>query len=155
MNFRTAAAAAFLAGAASVSLPGVAYAQALDCSHFTYQEEAQAVYDQDPSDPHRLDEDDPAPDDGIACEALPSRAEAGVPTPTAPATPTTTATAAPTAPATPTAQPTRGVRGGLGGAAPQDGGDPVYGLAVCAGGAALVLACLAARLGRRGRRPGR
>ncbi|MET9429296.1 MULTISPECIES: hypothetical protein [unclassified Streptomyces] len=43
MNFRTAAAAAFLAGAASVSLPGVAYAQDLGCRHFTYQEEAQAT----------------------------------------------------------------------------------------------------------------
>lgn len=40
----------------------------LDCSDFATQEEAQAVYDQDPSDPHGLDSDG----DGIACETLPS-----------------------------------------------------------------------------------
>jgi hypothetical protein len=45
----------------------------LDClKDFTYQEEAQQVYHQDPSDPNRLDED-PGPDDGIACEELPQR----------------------------------------------------------------------------------
>lgn len=37
-----------------------------DCSHFDTHEQAQAVYDQDPSDPHRLDADD----DGVACESL-------------------------------------------------------------------------------------
>jgi hypothetical protein len=40
-----------------------------DCPDFTYQEEAQAIYDQDPSDPYGLDGDN----DGIACEDLPSR----------------------------------------------------------------------------------
>ncbi len=48
-----------------------------DCEDFTYQEEAQAVFDQNPSDPYGLDEDDPSPDDGIACEALPSRPGGG------------------------------------------------------------------------------
>lgn len=43
-------------------------AQDLDCSDFATQEEAQAVLDQDPSDPHGLDADG----DGIACESLPS-----------------------------------------------------------------------------------
>jgi hypothetical protein len=43
-----------------------------DCKDFTYQEEAQAVFDQNPSDPYGLDED-PGPDDGIACETLPHR----------------------------------------------------------------------------------
>ena len=38
----------------------------LDCEDFDTQEEAQEVYEQDPSDPHRLDDDD----DGVACEAL-------------------------------------------------------------------------------------
>jgi hypothetical protein len=47
-------------------------ADLLNCGDFTYQEEAQAVLDADPSDPNRLDEDDPAAD-GIACESLPSR----------------------------------------------------------------------------------
>src|SRR5215218_1990438 len=62
--------------------PAVAQTGDLDClTDFTYQEEAQAVYDQDPSDPNRLDED-PGPDDGIACEELPHRP--GGPTPGGP-----------------------------------------------------------------------
>ena len=40
----------------------------LNCDDFTYQEEAQAVLDADPSDPNGLDGDN----DGIACESLPS-----------------------------------------------------------------------------------
>ena len=48
-----------------------------DCSDFDTQEEAQAVYDQDTSDPYGLDEDDPRPDDGVACEALPSSTDDG------------------------------------------------------------------------------
>ena len=47
-----------------------------DCSDFDTQEEAQAVFDQDPSDPYGLDEDDGA-DDGIACETLPSGGTGG------------------------------------------------------------------------------
>ena len=56
-----------------------AYAQEdlYDCDDFTYQEEAQAVFDENPRDPYGLDEDDPDPDDSIACEALPSRDEGG------------------------------------------------------------------------------
>jgi hypothetical protein len=38
-----------------------------DCGDFEYQEDAQDVYDADPSDPNRLDADD----DGLACETLP------------------------------------------------------------------------------------
>ncbi|MBK3644565.1 excalibur calcium-binding domain-containing protein [Streptomyces sp. MBT33] len=77
----------------------VAHAQSdRDCSDFVFQEEAQAVFDSDPSDPDRLDADN----DGIACEDLPHR-----PTATAPATPTATAAA--------TAVPQRGVNAGLGG----------------------------------------
>jgi hypothetical protein len=41
----------------------------LNCSDSTYQEEAQAVFDRDPSDPNNLDDNN----DGIACEDLPSR----------------------------------------------------------------------------------
>jgi len=40
----------------------------LDCSDFITQAEAQAVYDQDPSDPNGLDG---SPEDGKACESLP------------------------------------------------------------------------------------
>jgi hypothetical protein len=47
-----------------------------DCENFTYQEQAQRVYDRDTSDPYGLDED-PGPDDGIACETLPSRPGGG------------------------------------------------------------------------------
>lgn len=43
-----------------------------DCGDFRFQEEAQAVYDQDPGDPYGLDEDGTSPDNGIACESLPS-----------------------------------------------------------------------------------
>ena len=43
------------------------------CSDFQYQEDAQRVYDRDPSDPYRLDADD----DGIACEELPHRPNTG------------------------------------------------------------------------------
>lgn len=39
----------------------------LDCADFETHEEAQEVYDEDPSDPHRLDADG----DGVACETLP------------------------------------------------------------------------------------
>ncbi|NSL42667.1 excalibur calcium-binding protein [Streptomyces sp. 8P21H-1] len=80
-------------------LSGVAHAQDLDCRDFAFQEDAQAFFNQDPGDPHRLDEDQ-GPDDGIACEALPRRAAAA-------GTPTVAPTATP---------PMRGVKGGLGGA---------------------------------------
>lgn len=54
-----------------VGISGTALAaQDMDCSDFTYQEDAQAVYDADPSDPNGLDGDD---NDGIACESLPHR----------------------------------------------------------------------------------
>lgn len=48
----------------------------LNCEDFEFQEDAQEVFDQDPDDPHGLDEDT-GPDDGIACEALPSRTDGG------------------------------------------------------------------------------
>ena len=71
----------------------VAAQQDLDCNDFEFQEEAQEVYDRDPSDPYGLD-DPPGPDSntrgygledplgldndtrdepGVACEELPSR----------------------------------------------------------------------------------
>lgn len=63
---------------------GATTAQAQDvynCDDYTYQEEAQAVYDADPSDPNGLDGDN----DGIACEDLPSQGGAA---PTSAAAPT-------------------------------------------------------------------
>lgn len=99
-------------------LAGTAHAQDLDCRDFAFQEDAQAVFDQDPSDPDRLDEDQ-GPDDGIACEALPHRPVADV------------GTALPR----PVVTPTRGVQGGLGGAtdAGPSGRDIGLGLGLTAG----------------------
>ncbi|MGW2616868.1 excalibur calcium-binding protein [Streptomyces sp. NPDC001500] len=99
-------------------LAETAHAQDLDCRDFAFQEDAQAVFDQDPSDPDRLDQDQ-GPDDGIACEALPHRGVA----------------AAPTALPRPVVTPTRGVQGGLGGAtgAGVSGRDVGLGLGLTAG----------------------
>ncbi|MFF3346731.1 excalibur calcium-binding protein [Streptomyces sp. NPDC002779] len=118
MRPRTAAAGTLIAIAAIVPPAGIAHAQDLDCVNFTYREEAQAVYNSDPSDPHDLDADQ-GPDDGVACEALPARGTTarGTLAPAtsipAPVTATPTPTAAPTRV---TASPTLGVRGGVGGA---------------------------------------
>ncbi|MGA5018654.1 excalibur calcium-binding protein [Streptomyces griseoincarnatus] len=119
MRRRTGAIGTLIALAAIVPMADIAHAQDLDCSDFTYQEDAQTFFEMDRSDPHRLDED-PGPDDGIACEALPRRGltsstfrpapasrpptRTGTPTPTP--TPTPTRTAAPTRTATPTPTPT-------------------------------------------------
>ncbi|WP_158206456.1 excalibur calcium-binding domain-containing protein [Halomarina oriensis] len=65
---------ALLVGAVSVGTavtPGATFAQDgddLNCEDFETQEEAQAVLEEDPSDPNGLDGDD----DGEACESLPS-----------------------------------------------------------------------------------
>lgn len=66
---RAALAVATLAVVAVVPLSGVAHAADLDCKDFKYQEDAQQVYNRDPSDPNRLDADH----DGIACEDNPHR----------------------------------------------------------------------------------
>jgi hypothetical protein len=54
--------------AAFVFTPAVFAQQDLDCADFATQQAAQAVYNQDRSDPNGLDRDN----DSIACEALPS-----------------------------------------------------------------------------------
>ncbi|GGW27148.1 excalibur calcium-binding domain-containing protein [Streptomyces griseoloalbus] len=118
MRRRTGAIGTLIALAAIVPLADTAHAQDLDCSDFTYQEDAQTFFNTDPSDPHRLDEDS-GPDDGVACEALPRRgltsstsrpapttsAPTGTATPTT-AEPTRTMTPTPTRTATPTPTPT-------------------------------------------------
>ncbi|WP_266083337.1 thermonuclease family protein [Haladaptatus caseinilyticus] len=53
-------------GGDEVDIPPLPSDGDYDCSHFDTHEQAQAVLDQDPSDPHRLDADN----DGIACESL-------------------------------------------------------------------------------------
>ncbi len=57
--------------AALVFAPAAMAQDEFDCSDFDTQEEAQAEFNSDPSDPSGLDED-PGADDGIACETLPS-----------------------------------------------------------------------------------
>lgn len=63
-----------------VSLPAPVSAQViLDCDYFNFQEQAQAILEEDESDPNFLDEDG----DGIACPDLPS----ALPDPVAPELP--------------------------------------------------------------------
>lgn len=59
--------AAALIALLMLALPASAQTD-LNCDDFSSQEEAQAVLDADPSDPHGLDGND---DDGLACEGLP------------------------------------------------------------------------------------
>jgi hypothetical protein len=55
-----------------LALPALAQDE-LNCTDFAFQEDAQAEYNSDPSDPNGLDGDD----DGLACEDLPSRGGSG------------------------------------------------------------------------------
>ncbi|MEV0979053.1 excalibur calcium-binding protein [Streptomyces sp. NPDC049915] len=106
MRRSTGAVGTLIAIAALVPLADPAHAQDLDCRDFSFQEDAQAVFDADRSDPNRLDEDQ-GPDDGIACEALPRRSDGFTSSTSRPVTP---------APVTPAPLvPTRGVQGGVGG----------------------------------------
>jgi hypothetical protein len=71
---RMATAASVVATALFAGVPGTALAaQDLNCADFTTQEEAQAVYGADPSDPH-----------GLACESLPHAAAPEDPAPAEP-----------------------------------------------------------------------
>ncbi|KJK35107.1 excalibur calcium-binding protein [Streptomyces variegatus] len=136
MRRRTGALGTLFAIAAIVPPAHPAHArQDLDCRDFSFQEEAQAVFDADPSDPNRLDEDQ-GPDDGIACEALARR---GVISPTTSLSPSAGPSASPSTPVTgtPAGAPAQGVRGGLGGAVasgPSDW-DVAIGLTFAAGAA--------------------
>ncbi|MFF5370409.1 excalibur calcium-binding protein [Streptomyces sp. NPDC013187] len=123
MRRRTGVMGALFAIVAIVPMADPAHArQDLDCRDFAFQEDAQAVFDADPSDPNRLDEDQ-GPDDGVACEALARRGIIDPTTsPTSPspsASPSMSPSIRPSAPVTttPTSAPSQGVRGGLGGAA--------------------------------------
>ena len=75
-----AVAAAVLAAALCFPLAGVAAAQDKDCADFQTQAEAQAVYNQNPSDPNDLDRDN----DGRACEGNPPGVTGDRPRPVAP-----------------------------------------------------------------------
>ena len=84
---------------ANPATPAQAQTTDLDCKNAAYQEDAQAVYEQDTSDPNNLDGDN----DGIARENLPHRptspsssaSSSPSPSASATATPTTTASASP------------------------------------------------------------
>lgn len=72
----TTAIAGVFAVTLSLGVAGAAQAQGQNCDDFTYQEDAQAAYDKDTSDPDGLD--GPAGTgysgkQGVACEELPSR----------------------------------------------------------------------------------
>src|SRR4051812_41150839 len=106
----TGAALAVLATAGP--LTGVAHAQGdLDCADFRFQEDAQAQFDLDRTDPNRPDEDQGG-DDGIACEVLPHRGTAAV------------------SAATPVPIPTLGVQGGVGGSTGPAGWERAVGVAL-------------------------
>ncbi|MDN3292883.1 hypothetical protein QWM81_02240 [Streptomyces ficellus] len=128
MNRRTAVAGIVLAVVSTAPLSGIAQAQTdLDCRDFAFQEDAQAEFTRDPSDPHRLDEDQ-GPDDGIACEALPRRGSV-TPSPGR-------VIASPPVTASPAAMPARGVRGGSGGGSGPTDLETGVGLALAAGATA-------------------
>jgi len=65
MRIRSTAVAAVLFAGLSIPMAGTAFAaDQFNCPDFATQAEAQAVYNQDPSDPNQLDRDK----DGQACE---------------------------------------------------------------------------------------
>ncbi|MER5710499.1 excalibur calcium-binding protein [Streptomyces sp. NPDC002122] len=143
MSSRSGVAAGIALAIASVTsvaaLSGVAHAQDLDCRNFRYQEDAQAEFNRDTRDPHRLDEDQ-GPDDGIACEALPRRTSADTVQPLSPNATAIPSTApvvpapvvpAPTVPAP--VVPSLGTRAGVGGASGPSALSLGIGLALAAG----------------------
>ncbi|MFC8899558.1 excalibur calcium-binding protein [Streptomyces cinereoruber] len=92
MSSRSVVVGIALAVVSVAPLSGVAHAQDLNCQDFRFQEDAQAVFDLDRTDPHGLDEDR-GPDDGIACEELPRRGTGAVPPPSSSPSATPSATA--------------------------------------------------------------
>ena len=77
-----------------------------DCKDYNSQAEAQAALREDPSDPNVLDED-PGPDDGIACETYPydNPAQDLTPVVTGGSNPSPTATSSPTPTSSPSPSP--------------------------------------------------
>ncbi|MFB7591880.1 excalibur calcium-binding protein [Streptomyces sp. NPDC056169] len=163
MSSRSMVAAGIALAIASVTsvaaLSGVAHAQDLDCRNFLYQEDAQAEFNRDTRDPHRLDEDQ-GPDDGIACEALPRRTSADTVQPLSPNA-TVSPSAAPVVPA-PIAPapvvpapvvPSLGTRAGVGGTSGPSALSLGIGLALAAGASVAGGHLTARRLTRGSKRP--
>ncbi|MFJ9188576.1 excalibur calcium-binding protein [Streptomyces anulatus] len=146
MNRRSVVAGIALAIVSLAPLSGVAHAQDLDCADFRFQEDAQAEFNRDPSDPNRLDEDRGS-DDGIACEVLPSRRSTGTVPPVSPSAPALQQAA----PVIPTV-PSRGTRAGIGGASGPSDLSMGIGLTLAAG-AAVAGGYLTARRLYRGSKP--
>lgn len=148
MRRRTTAAAGVLFTAA-LSFGFSSTAQAADtynCDHFTYQEDAQAVYDQDPSDPNGLDG---TPNDGVACESLPLRGTSVAGSTTTGVSGSTTGTTGPsTTGGQVSTRPAGAVAAGDGSSAGDDAGALPYVL----GGVALTAAGGAAFAARRSSR---
>ncbi|MFI7142758.1 excalibur calcium-binding protein [Streptomyces massasporeus] len=148
MRRRTGAIGTLFAVAAIVPPADPAHArQDLDCRDFAFQEDTQAVFDADPGDPDRLDEDQ-GRDDGVACEALARRGIIDPTTSPPSSSPSVSPSGSPSAAVTasPTGAPSQGVRGGLGGAVasgPSDW-DIAVGLAFAAG-AAVAAGCVVKR----------
>lgn len=128
---------AVTAGVLGLGLAGPAYAVDgdLNCSDFEFQEDAQDVFDDDPSDPNDLDRDD----NGVACQSLPPR-------PPESPTPSPTPTSSSSSPA-PRPIPSGPVEAGFGGTAGGASGDSLLvvpgliglgGAVVLAAGARLV-----------------
>ncbi|MFE7547962.1 excalibur calcium-binding protein [Streptomyces gardneri] len=149
MSSRSVVAGIALAMASVAALSGVAHAQDLDCRDFRFQEDAQAEFNRDTSDPNRLDQDQ-GPDDHIACEALPSRTSTDTVQPVSPS-----ATAIPpAAPVVPTpVVPSRGTRAGIGGTSTPSDLSVGIGLTLAVGAAAAGGYLTARRL-RRGSKQG-
>ncbi|MFE1546483.1 excalibur calcium-binding protein [Streptomyces sp. NPDC058718] len=154
MSSRSVVAAGIALAIASITsvgaLSGVAHAQDLDCRNFLYQEDAQAEFNRDTRDPHRLDEDQ-GPDDRIACEALPRRTTS---TDTVlPLSPNATVipSAAPAVPAP--VVPSLGTRAGIGGASGPSALSLGIGLALAAGASVAGGYLTARRIARGSKRP--
>ncbi|WP_405851173.1 excalibur calcium-binding protein [Streptomyces sp. NBC_00090] len=159
MSSRSVVAGIALAIVSVAPLSGVARGQDLNCGDFRFQEDAQSEFERNTSDPNRLDEDQ-GPDDGIACEALPSRATAGTVQPVSPSAtavqpvnPSATAlqSATPVVPAP--VIPSRGTQAGIGGASGPSGLSVGIGLTLAVGATVAGGYLTARRLGRGSKRP--
>jgi hypothetical protein len=92
----------------------------LNCSNFRFREDAEAEFNRNLRDPHRLDEDR-GRDDNIVCEFLPRRGTAVAVVPPVAVLPTVTPL------------PTLGVRGGLGGSTGPAGFEVALGAGMAVG----------------------